>query len=515
MRPMGLASLPRVRVVGVLSEDRRSVTVLAALIGSVLVSWLLLMPPGSQPDEHSHIVRSAALVRGVDGEGTYFLPDRFRVTDPGCYAFDPRRPATCAAPARSEGVRAPMDTRADGYPPGAHLLFGLAGALPGLEPVWWMRAAAVTVSTSFLAAALDAARRQGRLAAAAVLLAVTPMAWSIMSAVNPSALAIAGAVALWVGTAVTADRSRWLEALGWAALATSRRDGLVWAALILAIHLIADDVALLDWARRLGRWPLAVVASSTLVTIEWGLSSSSSTSRLVVLAPGAVVAAEAIRRSSITGRTRRIAASAAAIGAAVIAWPILIGTLRTGGWDTGLFLRVVEQTDDNLVEAIGRLGWLDTPLPTFVVFGWMLLTGMLVAVSGRTWLAVSAIAVLAVVTSWSFELIQGNESGTYWQGRYSLPLLVGIPILLVRRVDVDARSARRVAQVVALGSLVFVNVAAWAAARRFGVGIDGSHLPWRWDTPLQPVPPVVILALLIVSTTGLALVVARSNDDHR
>ena len=36
----------------------------------------------------------------------------------------------------------------------------------------------------------------------------------------------------------------------------------------------------------------------------------------------------------------------------------------------------------------------------------------------------------AVATSWLFELFQGNTTGTYWQGRYSLPLLVGVPLLL-------------------------------------------------------------------------------------
>jgi hypothetical protein len=515
MRPGRVASLARVRVMGAMSGDRRSVTVLAVLIGSVLASWMLLMPPGAQPDEHSHIVRSAALVRAAEGTGTYTLPDRYRVPDPGCYAFDPRRPVTCAQPAHPDGVPAEMVTRADDYPPGAHLVFGLAGVLPGFEPVWWMRLAAVAVSTGLLAASIAASLRRGRLAAAAVLLAVTPMAWSIMSAVNPSAFAIAGAVALWVAAVVTGDRSRWLEAVGWASLAMSRRDGLVWAALILAIHLVADDVAFTDWVRRLGRRPAVLVAASTLVTIGWGVSSDSSTSRLVVLAPAAVAVAEAVRRVRALGRTARTGLAAGGIGATVIAWPILIGALRTGGWDTALFLRVVEQTDDNFVEAIGRLGWLDTPLPAFALFGWLLLSGMLVAVSGRTWLAASVVAALAVVTAWSFELLQGNQTGTYWQGRYSLPLLVGVPILLVRRIDVDARSARRIATVVAFGALLFVNVAAWAAARRFGVGVDGSHLPWRWDTPLQPVPPLALLGSLAASSLGLALTVAGRRNDHR
>jgi hypothetical protein len=111
-----------------------------------------------------------------------------------------------------------------------------------------------------------------------------------------------------------------------------------------------------------------------------------------------------------------------------------------------------------------------------------------------------------------FELYQGNESGTYWQGRYSLPLLIGVPLLLSADADRAAAVAsaflRRIDRFTSIGALLILNVAAWAAARRFGVGTLGSYLPWRWDTPIQPVPPLVVLFAHAVITIALAILVA-------
>ena len=54
-------------------------------------------------------------------------------------------------------------------------------------------------------------------------------------------------------------------------------------------------------------------------------------------------------------------------------------------------------------------------------------------------------------------------------------------------------------------ALVVLNVAAWAAARRWGVGNDGSMMPWDWDTIHSPVPPIAVLAALAALSGGLAV----------
>lgn len=514
------------------SEQRVLGSATAAVIGAVAVIigvWMLLVPPGGQPDEHSHLVRSVALVRGADAidDGVYLLPDRYAVRDPGCYAFDPFAPASCADPAEPLGQDIPMATRADDYPPGAHVVYGLAGALPGLEPVWWARFAGSAIAVALVGTSIVAIQRRSLVLAGALLLAVTPMAWSIMAGVNPSGPATAGAIGLWAGLLASGngrppDRmATWLIATGWAALAVSRRDGLVWVVIIVALVSWLHRVDLLTMGRRLGRIPIAVMGAATVVTMAWGATASSRTSQLVVVAPFALAALVALQstRRRLAGRTWFDGRAQGAVwlgGAALtlVAWAVLV-TTRPGGWDTDLTITIVDQTDDNLVEAIGRLGWLDVPLPWPLVFAWLVALGCLVALCiGRRTLTMAAVLLtIAIVSSWTFELLQGNTTGTYWQGRYSLPLLIGIPLILASTHEpADASSeaeavSRRVGVFVGWTALFLANVAVWAAARRWGVGLNGSRVPWEWDTPIQPVPPVILLAVHAAGTWWLGRVV--------
>lgn len=496
----------------------RSWVALAAAVAGVVLSWVLLMPPGSGPDEQSHLTRAGAVVRGeLDDAGTFLLPDDYRLPEPGCYAFQPAVPVTCAALPERTGDDVLLVSSAGEYAVWGHLVVGLPTLLPVLEPVWWARLAGGALAAAAVVAALSVAgRRAHGLVGASFLFALTPMAWSTFGTVNPSSLATAGAVALWAGlTAPPSRRVDWIAAVGWAMLALPRRDGLIWAFLALAVALAATDRSALAWWRALGLGPRVVMGLSTAAAIAYGATSGSRSSQMVVLAPLIVVGGEALA-VAMRRAPDRVARLAVAVTAAVV---VAIATLalltrRPGGWSTDIALAVVGQTDDNLVEAIGVLGWLDTPVPWVVVFAWLALLGLLVApaLTGelRRLAAPVVLLVATAASSWVFELFNGGATGTYWQGRYSLPPLIGVPVLLAIAVERDAdrsavvlRLGRRVATTLVVGAAVIVNVAAWAAARRFGVGTTGSHLPWRWDTPLQPVPPVLVLALLAVSSAAL------------
>jgi hypothetical protein len=500
----------------------RTGVILLALVGGIVACWVLLMPPGAGADEHSHLVRAGAVIRGDWGETeTYVLPDSYLVPEPGCYAFDPTVSARCAGWPLRTGAELAQASRASDYPIWSHSLYGVVSLVPGPAPLWWARIGGAVLATGLVAWALRTSIGRRPLATTAILLGLTPMAWSIFATVNPSSLATAGAVALWTGLLSSAVPStiagQWLLAAGWAALALPRRDGLIWAFITLAIALLATDRSAVDWWRSLGVPARVVIGVSTLVTVIWGATSDSRTSQLVALAPLIIVAAEAGRRwwarPDNTVRARYLGlAGAAIVGAAALA---VLLSRRPGGWDTDLAVDVVAQTDENLVEAIGVLGWLDTPVPWFAVFLWLVLAGVLVAVallSGwRTALWACVLAVTTVVTSWVFELYQGNDSATYWQGRYSVPLLIGIPMLLT--LDTDRVSPavtgllRRADLLVGGGALLILNVAAWSAARRFGVGTRGSHLPWRWDLAIQPIPPLLVLIVHAALTTALLIFV--------
>ena len=513
----------------------------AGLVAALVACWLLLVPQGGQPDEHSHIVRSAALVRGAhsapDVKDGYVLPDRYVVADPGCYAFQPTISARCVILPEASGGEVILVTRADDYPWGGHLLFGVAGLLPGLAPVWWGRLAAAAIGTARIAAALVFAWRSRSLSVGALLLGLTPMAWAIIPAVNPSSMVTAGGAALWVGlllagrhtsstTGMTAGH-RWLIALAWAATVLPRRDGMVWACLIAVVALLLTGSDLVGLGRRLGAGPVATIAASTAAVILWGFTSDARASSLVVLAPLVVVLVEGVRHWWARSRPDSvviawIAGLAVLVG--VVAWVALIST-RPDGWDTDLVVTVIGQTDENIIEAIGVLGWLDTRIPNLAVFAWLVLLGMLVAgaavANRRGLVAAGAVALIAAVTAWTFELLQGDDSGTYWQGRYSLPLLVGVPLLIAWRPADPPTVPRsspvmelpRFGTVAAVGGLVLLNVAAWSAARRWGVGTTGSYLPWRWDTAVQPFPVLVLLVVHAAATIALGWVLLRPTAD--
>ncbi|MFZ9016171.1 MAG: DUF2142 domain-containing protein [Ilumatobacteraceae bacterium] len=503
-------------------DGRQAAWALVALVGLVLVVWMLLVPQGGQPDEAGHLVRSAALVRLDDRDYAYELPDRYRIAEPACYAFDPSVPATCSPVPDHTDELVVLTSRAGNYPPLGHLVFGAASSLPGLDPIWWGRLAAVVVSALLVGWSLAVAARHEPVLAAGLLLGLTPMAWSIMAAVNPSALTIAGAAALWVGLLTKpfdrVDRaSEWLLVWGWTAMVASRRDGLVWACLVLAAVCLTRRSRPLDLLRGLGRTRLGIAASATLVTLVWAVVAASGTARWSLVAPLVVVAVDVgLRwwpRFGSTRRATRVLTVLAVGTAAVVGWILLVAR-RPGGWDGTLLLTVIAQTDENLVEAVGVLGWLDTPVPAVIVDAWLVAMGALVAVgiAARTWRPAAVLAVVTVLTSWTFELVQGNDSGTYWQGRYSLPLLIGVPLLLVAR---SARASERLVVPVASAAVLFIDVAAWAAARRYGVGHGGSHLPWRWDTPLQPVPPVILLVVLGLASIGILLVLFGRGVERR
>jgi hypothetical protein len=567
--------------------------VLAGLLGALALCWVLLTPPGAGPDEPSHLYRAGELAEGHWDEllvtsldpaiVTHELPAEYAVPEPACYFQQPTVSVDCAVGTKAEpaepGRPVLVATTADNYPVWGHVPSAIATWLPGDGGIWAARIGSAAVAMALVAGAATMAARRSMLALTGVLVALTPMAWSTFAQVNPSAIATAGAVAVWV--ALATRQPGWLLAAGWAALALPRRDGLIWACLIAAAVTVVCGRGVLEqiWHdRRRLAGPLALIAVATLVTLVWDVTAAARIIRLGVLAPLAAAGGWAIRWGwdRLAGRGRLRAAYAAAVAAGGALGVAAAFVKRPGGWNRELSEAVVKETRRHLTEAIGVLGWLDTPLPRWATVGWVVLVGVLVVVAvrarARQALGLAAAAFgLAVVTMWVFELQEGSDYARYWQGRYSLPLLAGIPIALTTlrspsnsvagQVDEPTSSPAtesgspsvagqlgdpatcpatesRVAWATGAGALLLVNVAAWAAARRWAVGINGTHRPWKWGAELFAVHPLPVLvahafvsgliALLLfdppggrlISTTGpvglrgrFAGVTATTSDD--
>jgi glycosyltransferase involved in cell wall biosynthesis len=523
----------------VTAAARRSVVVVGLLVAVIVVAWILAIPRSAGPDEPGHLVRSGALVRGeLDGveleqigaQRGYELPAHVGFPDPGCFAFDPFQPATCATGFDAPDETQLLGTRSADYPIWGHLLPGVGTYAPASSSTWVARLLDALVPIGLVTIGLVLAARRSRFAAGSTLFALTPLAWFTFSVVNPSGLVVAGGFGLWIAIMdPRRDPGRvgaWLTAISWAALVLPRRDGMVWATLILALGILIADVGLLAWWRRLGLGPQLVVAASSLATLAWASTSNTNASLALFATPLAPIATELGRRiwrSLDSGRTRVI--FLAVIGLVGAAGAFGVMDRRAAGFDRAVLRATIGQTGADLREAVGLLGWLDTPVPTSMVFLWMIGIGLLVAVSlvvddRRALIGAVAILGSGIASSWVLTMLQNDPTGLYWQGRYYLPLLVGVPVVL-GAVPAPGPVARRLGGSVALISIVVVNVALAAMMRRFGVGISGSLLPWDWDTYGAPLPPIVLLVVHAFATIALVFALdriappVRDIDTHR
>ncbi len=503
--------------------------VAAGLVAVVVLMWILAVPLSAGPDEPDHLVRSAALVRGdLDGVGgnrnytdCFELPAWIGHPPPNCYRFMPDEPVTCASDLERPTGEAVLGTRADDYQVWGHLLAGLGSFAPAGATTIASRLLDAVLPVAAVAAVLVAAVRRGWSSVGAAVLAITPMAWFTFAVVNPSGLVIAGGLAFWVGL-VSTDRHpdtlhRWLMGAGWAAMSLPRRDGLIWASLSLGIGILATNRGLLEWWRGLGRGPQVAVVVSTTATLAWASQSDASSVRFLFLTPFVPVAAALARRAWgapwLASPGRRVAAVAATVVVGGLG-ALVIMDQRASGFDRGALRFAIIRTGEDVMEAVGHLGWLDTPLPTTLLYLWMVTLGALVGaalIAGDRGALVGAAVVVgvAVVVSWVLTMLQDQPLSTYWQGRYYLPLLVGVPVLL-GRAALGPDEQRRLGRYVLLVGLVAVNVALAAAVRRWAVGIAGTLLPWEWDTYDTVVPPVVLLAVHLAATVGLWVWVHRA-----
>lgn len=517
---------------------RRTVALLLVSLTVLVTVWNVATPPSAGPDEPSHITRAAALVRWrLDGERVderstvraFQLPAEIAFPDPGCFVLLPgvpagSVPATCATSEPVPDGDAIRLTTSNDYPIWGHLLPGLGTFVPGRANGFVARWFDALVPVLLVAGAVVVAARRGWTAVAGTAVALTPMAWFTFAVVNPSGLVIAGGIGLWVaiGSLGRAGPSRndplvdLLLAGSWAAMVLPRRDGLVWAALVLAAAVLIFDLDLVGVVRRT-RWPvLAVIATATLATLAWAWRSETGSSSALFAAPLAPVAAELIRRTAHDARmasTRRRVIGVVTLGVLAVGGMVAVASTSGIGLDGTALRGAIGETGINLTEAIGVLGWVDAPVPTTAVHLLVAALGALGAMSLVTaeWrLAVGALGVLviAVAMSWTLTIVQNDPPGTYWQGRYYLPFLVGIPIVL-GSVRIDNDLARRVGTSVVIAGLAVTNVALAAAMRRFGVGVSGSFVPTDWDTYDAPLPPVALLVVHVVASGALFVALAR------
>ncbi len=370
------------------------------------------------------------------------------------------------------------------------MYYGVVGAVSRLWPtvtgaVYLMRFTTALITALFVAIAVGALSRTPapRVAFAGLAVALTPMVLAFSSAVNPSAPEIAAGIAAWACGLVLVSELRagrdpdpgLVTQLGIAGsvLVLARQNSMLWLALMTLIF-----VGLMgrDALRRLSRATVArvwagIVAACVAAQLAW-----------IFLAKG-------LELSVLADRPTRL----------------------TNGQ---IVLRVMGRSFTLFVEMLGHLGWLDTRLLslTYLLLTVALGSLILMAVAfgaPRYVVAMLAAIIITVVVPIVLEVWQARSYGFYWQGRYTLPFAVGVPLLAVFALQSDA--ARRVLLpsrfVPALaGILVVAQVLAfYQAMRRWSVGAPGPfnyplHPDWR-----PPVPAALLLVAYSAISVGFAV----------
>jgi hypothetical protein len=458
----------------------------------VMAAWSVSMPLYSGPDEASHVIHAAALVRGqtigtpVAGPQNPYTV----VTVPGtfghgsylmrCYKFSPSVPASCGEATTLSAAPIRAQTYTGRYPPLYYAVVGLPTlASTSQWVVIWMRLLGALMCSALLGLALMAITlwSRARILPAGFLCALTPAAIYMGAMVNPNGLEIAAAICFWS------------------------------AGIILALE-HADDPP----------QGLVVVAavSGCVLTLCRGLSPL-----WTILALAAFVVLMGRHRAwSLLKARRDVQWSAAALlvsGIVATIWILLAHTLwavPVGKPDSlaqtpelHIVSQALKQTKTWLREMVGVMGWLDTRLPVWTYVAWGLASLALIVVGVwlgrlRTSIVLALIGLVALFLPVVLELNDARTVNLIWEGRYSLPLAVGVPLLAAASVGARAiyqRLQLNLARVV----LVMLGVAGvlgyLQTLRRYAVGASGpvDFLHGTW----QPIEGNAVAILWYVAGT--------------
>ena len=468
-------------------------TIFAVMVG-LLGTWAIATPLFASPDEPAHLFKAYGTAHGeaigVEVEGKPRTIRQFDVplemstpTSPQltCYFGKPDVSAACG-----QSAGGPPISTAAVLPPFWYAVVGGGARLLGADTSQRAyRMVNAALCASMFAAAFAVARRsRERRLSPLMLLAMTPVALMMSGTVHPNGFEIAAFMFAWA-LVLRADSPRAPTAFGglllgslFAATLLSRFAAGMWVACLVVLAAIV--LGRNDLKRFLNRWFLTALIGTTAVAV-----------------------------------------------ALLVAWSRYAGVtvendLSRGTWGrwktmTYTFGALPEVT----LQLVGRLGWLDTRLPTmayvlFFVFVGMQVVGVVLSRDRRliaaTALAFAGLALVPVLVN----TISATTAGPIWQGRYAIPLVAGLGIMgMIGWRQYGARLDRRksdhtisVVRIIACSCFALTEILGfWQALRRFSVGASGKiwltgAVDWR-----PSVAPMLLIAANIALTVGLCAVI--------
>ena len=456
-------------------------------------AWGLSSAVGSSPDDDFHLSSIWCGLGDRDGLcDTTGDPDtrevpRDLVIDAVCYAFDPLRSADCQGEDfgnnPTDTVETPRGNFTGLYPPVFYAVAGLAASDDVSASVIAVRVfnGALFVGLVTAAFLLVPIRLRAPLLAG-VVLPIIPLGMFIVPSTNPSSWAVLSAAVLWIAVLgffeTTGRRKAGLAVL--ATLATLIGAGARADAAIFAVIGLAGGTFLAARRDRLFLRDMVLPVALAILAVVLYMSASQS---------GA--AATGLSDSPPDGLSAWLGLFAYNL--------INVPTLWVG------------------VLGLGNLGWLDTPLPSAVWVGVLVVVVATVARGlrrgePRKYLAVAGLVALLFLLP-AYILTQSNAVvGAQVQPRYIMPLVVMLCGVALLHSPSPSRRSRGFLVVAAVVLALAESLALFINIRRYVTGLDTRSfdldvgLEWWW--PALPATPTAVWVLgSLTFALALALLV--------
>ncbi|WP_395726239.1 DUF2142 domain-containing protein [Nakamurella sp.] len=460
--------------------------------------WSLTTAPGGAPDEVQHSFRASGVWSGQllnaplpTGGAEIVIPRSWTQIESEirCFTGQAQVPASCAHWPDDPGPPVSAGNSAGRYNPVYYLLVGLPFQFfPPTTALYLARLLSALIMAALLTGAASAVILRGGsvMARAGLVAALTPMALFLGGSVNPSGMEIAGAIAGWAGLLCLARHPNH-PATSWFAVVT---------AVGLSGMVVARPASFL--------W-LLVPAAVFMIAAPWSTILVQVRRRAVLVAAGSVVVVTAgcLVWNSVA-RTSDVGTGAGPFGG--LADGVLQTYLNSGDW---------------WPQEVGVLGWLDTQPPTGVLWATVMLVGVLVvpALVGagpRMRLALLAAVAAAILVPMAAQAVLYPQTGLIWQGRYGLPLTVGVVVLAGFALD-EARAFESAFAARLLTACLVI----WAGAgvvmafynlQRYATGSAGPgwyKILWQPTPWAPPGGSAVAMAVVVAGYGAVSVALAR------
>ena len=475
----------------------RNAIKIGAAFFALMVVWSFLTPLFSGPDEPSNFIRSAAVVRGewvgenypASIEKSYWttyvhIDPQFGTANaiPWCFAPFPEKPGCGIAVEDAPIVDIPTWTNMGRYPPLPFVISGIGTVFGATNLSVYMARALTSLVSALLIAGSAYAFMRRKQSLVGLLVALTPGTIFLASAMNPSALEICSAIAMW-------------------SILPSIHQGQVHDRIIRYIFIGAGVLLI---ATR----PIGIAMYIVVSVVSWLAFGSTKFITFI--------------------KANRVALSIHSLIAVLMAWWYVAvysyqtsPSLTSGDEKVSIttqFTRSMNHIPELLDHVVGNFGWLDTPIPRGALWLYALCVVVVITAAlnhlGKR--KVTALALLLVATACSAIAVDMNFYAMFgWfgaQGRHIAPILVGAPLLVVTQ----ASFGNRFHNAIVISWSVVMVWAGLGALRRYTVGVNGKNaLSMFTERAWSPSIGFWFAIMMLISATATTAAILMNSEKDR